>query len=233
MKKTLLAVALATAFIPYHACAEQGDWVIRVRTVEVSPNEHSRLGKTVNQLGLGNIMSPGAELKLDDTVIPKLDISYYFTKHIASELILALGTRHNVKIHGDSAGVIGNQKLGSVNLLPPTMTLQWHFNPDQMFDPYVGIGANYSRMLDRNLRFKSGATASDKIKIDRDSFGLALQAGMDINLESGWIINADVKYIRMDTDVKWKGPLSGNQWTKIDTLDINPWVFGIGIGKRF
>ncbi len=233
MKKTMLALAVAAAFSPQFVFAEEGDWVVRLRAVNVSPNEDSRLGKTVNNLGLGNLMTPSSELKVDSNTIPELDISYYFTKHLAAELILALGTKHDVKVSGDSAGVIGNQNLGEVNLLPPTLTLQWHFNPDQTFDPYVGVGVNYTRMLDRNLKFKSGATAGEKIKIESDSWGMAFQAGVDINLKDGWLLNADVKYIKIDTDVKWKGPLSGGQWTKIDSLDINPWVVGIGIGKRF
>jgi len=233
MKKTLLAVALASALLPNFAFAEEGDWVVRLRAVSVTPNESSKLGQTVNGLGLGQLMTPSADLKVDSNVIPELDISYYITKNIAAELILALGTKHDVKVSGDSFGVIGNQNLGEVNLLPPTLTLQWHFNPDQRFDPYVGLGVNYTSMLDRNLRFKSGATAGDKIKIDSDSWGFVAQAGFDINLDGGWMINADVKYVTIDTDVKWKGPLSGGQWTKIDSLDINPWVFGIGIGKRF
>jgi outer membrane protein len=233
MKKTLLAVALASAFLPSLAFAEAGDWVVRLRAVSVAPNESSKLGQTVNNLGLGQLMTPSADLKVDSNVIPELDISYYITKHIAAELILAIGTKHDVKVSGDSMTNIGNQNLGEVNLLPPTLTLQWHFRPDQKFDPYVGLGVNYTHMLDRNLRFKSGATAGDKIKIDSDSWGFVAQAGFDINLDGGWMINADVKYVTIDTDVKWKGPLSGGQWTKIDSLDINPWVFGVGIGKRF
>jgi len=233
MKKTLLAAALATAFLPNFAFAEEGDWVVRLRAVNVSPNESSKLGQTVNK-NVANVMTPSADLKVDDNVIPELDISYYITKNIAAELILALGTKHDVKVSGDSGGVIGDQNLGEVNLLPPTLTLQWHFRPDQTFDPYIGAGINYTRMLDRNLKFKGGpAVAGDKIKIDSDSWGLVAQAGFDINLKDGWMINADVKYVQIDTDVKMKGAVTGGAWTKIDSLDIDPWVIGIGVGKRF
>lgn len=235
MKKRLLAVSvLAALATPMLAQAEAGDWVVRVRAVNVSPNEDSDLGKMVNQNIAGGLMTPGAELKVSDKVIPELDISYYFTKHIAAELILALGTRHNVSISGDAVGGgVGNQALGSVNLLPPTLTAQWHFNPDQMIDPYVGAGVNYTAFLDRNLRGRAGAIQGQKIKVDSDSWGLALQAGVDINLKDGLLINADVKYISLDTDVKMQNPLAGNAWTKIDSLDINPWVIGFGVGKKF
>ncbi len=233
MKKSIVSMLVATALSPLFAHAEEGDWLVRLRAVNVSPNEDSRLGKTVNNLLGAPVMTPSAELAVSDKIIPELDISYYFTKNIAAELILATGTRHNVSIQGDSAGVVGNQALGSVNLLPPTLTAQWHFNPDQTFDPYVGAGINYTILLDRNLKGSGGAIAGNKIKIEIDSWGPALQAGFDINLKDGWLINADVKYVWLDTDVKLKGAVTGNAWRKIDSLDINPWVIGIGIGKKF
>ena len=231
MKKTMLAVAVAAAVLaPIAAQAEAGDWVVRARAVNVAPNEDSKLGKTVNQ-NVAPVMSAGAELAVSDKVIPELDISYYITKNIAAELILAVGTRHNVSIQKETGAVVPNQDLGSVNLLPPTLTAQWHFNPDQMIDPYVGAGINYTIMLDRNLKVNRGPLAGTKIKIDSDSWGPALQAGVDINLKDGWLINADVKYVWLDTDVKLNTPAGA--WTKIDSLDINPWVVGIGIGKKF
>jgi outer membrane protein len=234
MKKSLLVLAIAAAFAPVLAHAEAGDWVLRARAVNVSPNEDSELGKTVNAVTGGTTMSPGAELAVDDNWIPEVDISYYITKNIAAELILALGTRHDVDVKGDALATVGNQSLGSVNLLPPTLTLQWHFNPDQMVDPYVGAGINYTYMLDKKLSFSSGALAGNDIKIESDSWGYALQAGVDVNLKDGWLINADVKYVTIDTDVKAKlGAGNTGAWTKIDDLDINPWVFGLGIGKKF
>ncbi len=229
MKYSLLVLALATAFAPVLAQAEAGDWVVRARIVDVNPNADSDLGKTVNK-NIAPVMSAGADLSVDNNVIPELDISYYISKNIAAELILALGTRHDVNVKGDSLATVGNQSLGSVNVLPPTLTAQWHFNPDQTFDPYVGVGINYTNMLDRNLKFSRGALTGTKVKVGSDSWGYALQAGLDVNLKDGWLINADVKYVTIGTDVKAN---IGGSWTKIDSLDINPWVIGVGIGKKF
>ena len=214
------SVVLACALMaPLAAMAEAGDWVIRARAVNVSPNESSDLGKYTNALlGAG----AGSKLEVNDQVIPELDISYYVTKNIALELILALGTRHDVSIKG--ANGVASENLGSVNVLPPTLTVQWHFRPDQTFDPYVGAGVNYTRFMDNSLH---SAQLNQDIRVERNSWGPALQAGFDINLKDGWLLNADVKYLWIDTDVKLKdGP-------KIDGLDINPWVVGVGFGKRF
>lgn len=229
MKKSVLVLAIAAVFAPMLAQAEAGDWVVRVRAANVSPNEDSKLGKTVNK-NVANVMSPGAELSVDSHTIPELDISYYITKNIAAELILATGSKHDVSIKGDANATVGNQLLGSVDALPPTLTAQWHFNPDQTIDPYVGAGINYTNFLDKNLNIRQNALAGSKIKVDNDSWGYALQAGVDVNLKDGWLINADVKYVTIDTTVKLK---TASGWTKIDSLDINPWVFGIGIGKKF
>ncbi|MGZ8270347.1 MAG: OmpW/AlkL family protein [Methylophilus sp.] len=232
MKKTLISALIASSLLPMLAHAEAGDWVVRLRAVNISPNEDSKLGKLVNQ-NIAPVMDNGAELKVDSNTIPELDISYYFTKNIATELILATGSKHDVKISKESGATVPNQLLGSIDALPPTLTVQWHFMPDQMFDPYVGAGLNATFMLDRKLNLRQGPLAGQKIRVDRDSFGPAVQAGFDINLKDGWLINADVKYIWLDTDVEMQNPLNGNKWTKIDSLDVNPWVVGIGIGKKF
>lgn len=235
MKNTFISALLACLSLlsAMQVQAEQGDWVIRLRAVNVMPNEDSQLGTTVNELLGSTVMSSGAELGVSDNMIPEIDISYYFTKHLAAELILAVGTEHNVRITDDNLGTIGNQPLGSVDALPPTLTLQWHFNPDELIDPYIGAGINYTLMLDRYARGSRGAIAGNKIKIDRDSWGYALQTGVDINLSDGWLINADLKYIDIDTTVKLRGTATNNLWRKVDSLEIDPWVIGIGIGKRF
>lgn len=234
MKRALfLAIFASLVFLSLQVKAEEGDWVVRLRTVSVNPNEDSRLGTTVNDLLGTTAMSPGAELSVSENTIPEIDISYYFNKHIAAELILAFGTEHNVRIKDDNLSTIGNQSLGSVDALPPTLTLQWHFSPDETFDPYVGAGINYTFMLDRYARGTRGAIAGNKIRIDRDSWGYALQAGLDINLTDDWLINADVKYLGIDTDVELRGAATGNVWRKVDSLDIDPWVIGVGIGKKF
>jgi len=232
MKKSLLVLALAAAFAPTLAQAEAGDWVVRARAANINPNEDSDLGKTVNK-NVAPVMSNGAELKVDSNTILEFDISYYFTKNIAAELILATGSKHDVSVSREPGAVVPNQLLGSVDVLPPTLTVQWHFNPDQTIDPYVGAGINYSAFLDKRLEVRQGPLAGSDIKVENDSWGYALQAGVDINLKDGWLINADVKYISLDTDVKLRNPLAGNAWTKIDDLEINPWVFGLGIGKKF
>ncbi|MDP1595249.1 MAG: OmpW family outer membrane protein [Methylotenera sp.] len=235
MKKSVLVLAIAATFAPVLAQAEAGDWVVRLRATNINPSESSKLGETTDKAALGASAaalygSSTANLEVDSNTIPELDISYYVTKNIALELILALGSKHDVNV--STTGLV-NPKLGEVNLLPPTLTAQWHFMPDQTFDPYVGAGVTYARAMDNGLT--ANATASGNgvhpIRIDRNNWGVALQAGFDINLTDRWLVNFDVKKIWIDTDVKLN--FAGQGYKKIDSLDIDPLVVSVGIGKKF
>ena len=69
--------------------AAQSPWQIRVRGLGVITNDSG----SVNGI-------PGSDLSYSDTVIPELDISYFFTDNIAAELIL--GTTY-ANVHADGA----------------------------------------------------------------------------------------------------------------------------------
>jgi outer membrane protein len=239
MKKSLVFMALLSVFAAQNAQAEAGDWVVRLRATNINPSESSKLGEQTDKTygaGTANLLygSSSANLQVDSNTIPELDISYYVTKNIAFELILALGTKHDVKTSSIGAGLT-DRDLGEVNLLPPTLTAQWHFMPDQTFDPYVGAGVSFVRAMDNGLTAVT-IGGGRPIRIDRSNWGPALQAGFDVNLQDGWLVNFDVKKIWFDTTVKidtqgLAGTASG--YRKIDGLDIDPLVVSIGFGKKF
>jgi outer membrane protein len=238
MKKTVMVLAMAAAFAPTLAMAEAGDIVVRLRATNINPQESSSLGQDTDKAyGAGTAAavygSANANLEVDSNTIPEIDFSYYITKNIAAELILAVGTRHDVSVSG-SGGVLSKRGLGSVNLLPPTLTAQWHFMPDQMFDPYVGAGVSYIRAMDNSLAASVGALKLP-IRIDTSMWGPAIQAGFDVNLQDRWLVNFDVKKIWFDTDVHLNAAAAGLPagYKKIDSLDIDPWVISVGVGKKF
>ncbi|MBW7836415.1 MAG: OmpW family protein [Sphingomonadales bacterium] len=208
LKKTLLsATAIIVAALPFAASAkEAGDLLVRARAIYVAPDESADI-------------SIGGKPAIDNSVMPELDFSYFFTDNIAVELILAV-TPHDVAAKGTA---LGDVDLGDVTLLPPTLTLQYHFMPKEKMSPYVGVGVNYTKFFDADV--PSGGIVTD---IDYDSsFGLALQAGIDYAINDRWLINVDVKKIWINTDV------SINAGAVTADVDIDPWIFGFGVGYRF
>lgn len=184
-------------------------WMLRGRALVVVPQEQA-------SLRAGGVPIVGGDVDISTSVVPELDITYFFTKNIAAELILGV-TPHNVK----GAGALAGTRIGSAWLLPPTLTLQYHFDPIGAFKPYLGAGVNYTVFFDEKA--KGGFTGFDL----KNSFGLALQAGVDIMLDRHWGINLDVKKIFLEPKVKVNGGAVAGK------VRIDPWIFGTGVTYRF
>lgn len=213
MKTLLMACAgaaiLAGAMAPA-AMAGQGDWMFRLRALHVAPDE----GATISPIG--------GSVDIGTSVVPELDITYFFTDRIAVELILGV-TPHDVSAVNTS---LGDVDLGDVWLLPPTLTLQYHFNPDGQVRPYVGAGVNFTHFFNADLPSGSPLTS---ISYD-NSIGFALQAGVDYALNERWFLNFDVKKVWINTDVTVD---AGGLGIVTADVDINPWIIGIGFGWRY
>ena len=192
----------ATAFKPKAA----GDINVRLRGIGVVPTERGDI-KTAGGT------DTGLNTRLGNAYVPEVDVSYFVTENIALELIAAT-TKHDV----DASNGLD---LGSVWLLPPTLTVQYHFAPKERFSPYVGAGINYT------FFYNESKGSANSISYD-DGFGFALQAGIDYAIAGPWSLNIDVKKLWLNTDVKADVGIP----VKAD-VDINPWIFGIGLGYRF
>ena len=157
----------------------------------------------------------GGDASVGDSVTPEFDISYFFTDHVAAELILATA-QHQLNY-------TGNLNLGETMILPPTLTLQYHFTPDKAFSPYVGAGLNYSMFYGED-----NGTGFNDLDVD-GGFGYALQAGFDYWVDDHWGLNLDVKKIWLSVDADLR---LGATSIHAD-VDLDPWVIGTGISYRF
>lgn len=184
-------------------------WMMRLRAIDIVPIASS---STITGLG-------GEVTDISSDIVPELDFSYFFTQNFSAELILATGN-HDVTATGTS---IGDVNLGSVNVLPPTLTFQYHFFKEKMISPYIGAGLNYTAFYDVD----SGPVA-DSIDYS-NSFGPALQVGLDVNINEHWSINLDVKQLFIQTDATVN--VGSDSYTT--NVNVNPTVYGAGIGYRF
>lgn len=218
MKKTLLAAALASA-VAAPAFAQtapaQSPWQIRVRAVNLGFENKSEAGSGI----LTPAQLPSNAVRANDKTIPEVDITYFFTKNIAAELVLTVPQRHRVNIvNGPLA-----EGIGSFKHLPPTLLLQYHFLPDAQFRPYIGAGINYTKISSVNL-FSN--IAGQRLTLDGSSTGASFQVGMDIPITRNVLFNVDVKKTYIDTDIKINGG-------KVSKLELNPLMVGVGLGYRF
>lgn len=215
--RKIVAILLAVMAISFSGNAQEKDmddsknfskWQIRVRGLVVTPDESA------------TIQAIGGDVDISTTFVPEVDITYFFTENWAAELILAT-TKHDVKAVSTAAGDID---LGHVWLLPPTLTVQYHFTGGTLV-PYLGTGINYTIFYGVD----EGPVAND---VDYDSsFGFAFQGGVDISLDENWFLNADVKKVFLTTDATINATSALGATVGAD-VDINPWIFGFGIGRK-
>lgn len=216
MRTHLLALAVMAATSASPALAEKGDVLIRLRAITVQPNE--TVGPVLPSF-------PTSSGSITNSYAPEIDFSYFVTDHIAFELIAAT-VKHTVK-GGNTLAAVG--PLASTWVLPPTLTVQYHFAPGAKLRPYVGAGVNwtlfYSEKASPELNRAIGNT---NVNLS-NSWGFAVQAGVDVDIGKNLFLNLDAKYIDMGSRARL------TTGAAVNTLNaqINPFVLGIGLGKRF
>jgi outer membrane protein len=210
--KSALAAALAGGLLAGVAQAyEAGNWLFRIGAYGVFPESDN----------LNNVPgTAGATLDVDDGYSLGFNFTYMVNPNIGIELLLALPFNHDIKLTGSPLPINGT--VADTDQLPPTLSVQYHFTPESSVRPYLGIGLNYTTFFNESTK---GALEGTSLKLD-DSWGVAGQLGIDIDVAPNWFVNADLRYIGISTDAKLNG-------VGIGTVDINPWVVGLTVGTRF
>ncbi|HQT81691.1 MAG: hypothetical protein B7Z60_05665 [Ferrovum sp. 37-45-19] len=204
IKKTVL-VFLMTSFGVSTALAEQQGttpWLVRLRLLDIATQKS-------NDTGLAG-GAPSDSIQVGGRMQPDVDVTYFFTPHWATELVLSYPVSHSVSLSG------GN--IGSFQELPPTLNAQYHFDSMGKFTPYLGAGVTYMRTFNTSL--VSG------LSLTQNNFGPDVEAGVDYALDQHWSLNADIKQVFINV-----GVTNGAGGTF--NLHPNPTLIGVGVGYHF
>ena len=197
--KILLAgIALSMGFAGTANAFEPGDWLVRVGASYVNPASDN-----------SDIVSVESDTSVS------LNFTYMMTDVWGLELLAAVPFKHDIEL-------LDGTKVGSTKHLPPTLSIQYHFMSTENFQPYVGLGLNYTNFFSE----KTTGPLEDLDLSLGDSWGLAGQIGFDVLFNDDWFFNLDVRYIDIDTKARVAGDSIGK-------VEIDPWVFGGHIGYRF
>ena len=195
-----LAAVAAAALSLQPAFADESPWLVRVRALH---------------LDSANKDSTGLGLAIDNKTFPEVDISYFVTPHIAAELVLTYPQKHGIFSNGT--------EIGSLKHLPPTLVLQYHFNPAGGVRPYIGAGVNYTHFS--NVKFAPAVQAALQPSIKRNSWGLALQVGADVELSKNLYLNFDLKKVQLGTTIYAADAEAGK-------FKVDPVLASVGLGWR-
>ncbi len=208
MGKPNLYAALTWATVAWFVASsaavaeELSPWLVRVRLLDVVTERNNTAGG-----GVGS-----DTLKVSDQVQPEVDVTYFFTKNIAAELVATYPVSHSINLSGSD--------IGGLKELPPTLNLQYHFDPLGKLTPYVGAGVTYMRTWDSRA-------AAGTLTTSQSNWGGDLQVGLDYAIDQHWSFNVDVKKVWISADVQTVGGAT------VLTANINPLLAGIGVGYHF
>lgn len=246
MKKSILAASLLaiTLAAPLVQAHKAGDIIIRAGAITVDPHEKS--GNVYIDRGVLAGSSIHGKATLDSDTQLGLNFAYMITDHIGVELLGATPFTHNVHVKDTNLGIPGvntvaNGKLGQVTHLPPTLSLVYYpLDASWAFQPYVGLGINYTWFYHSSLsnQAKYGTAKYSNFHV-RNTWGWAGQIGADYMITDNIMLNAQIRYIDIDTqatvDVNGlyqAGIATGTSRARVN-LDVNPWVYMVGIGYKF
>ena len=208
IKSLVAAMAAVASLAPIaaQAQAQENPWMVRVRAVDLL-FQNGQSGSVAD-----------LNVKAKNQWIPEFDVSYFFTKNIAAELVLTWPQQVNI-----TAGQ-GNTNIGKITALPPSLLAQYHFTDLGAFKPYVGAGVNYTIFGNR----QNFPALGNQVQVEPSSFGVVGQIGADYMFDKNWGLNVDVKYATMATNVQL---VAGG--ANLGKLTLNPWMPAVGVTYKF
>jgi outer membrane protein len=228
--KTIASLLFAASAAPALA-----SWSVNVGAISVLPQDSSSHLNVVETVA--GLPANSTEVAVDNNTQLGITVDYQLTKNWTIELIAATPFKHDVQVKGSA---IDGLPLGSTKHLPPTLLAQYHFDlGDSRFDPFVGLGLNYTNFFQEDVSGELVSTlqalnvtdANDRVELKlKDSWGLAMQAGVNVKLADQW--SAHLMLSKMDIDTEGRVLVNGTSIQSVD-VTIDPYVWMIGARYSF
>lgn len=236
LTSSILALSVAAPTVLAH---QAGDMIVRAGVVTVTTGE-STSGVVVDRSSVAAVPAGtdlGGQATLNNNTQLGLNFAYMVTDKVAVELLGASPFEHDVAIKGTKGTNAVDGALGKVKHLPPTLSaVYFPMDAGSAFQPYVGVGVNYTWFFDEKVT--SGAKAGNNaagfpltnLKV-KNSWGWAAQVGADYMLTENIMLNGQIRYIDIDTEAT-VDVAGGAAHAKVD-VNIKPVVYMVGLGYKF
>lgn len=227
LSASLFAVALAAPLAHAH---EAGDIIVRAGAITVNPEADSSSVK-VDQGPLSGTNLGGKATMSSDTQLG-LNFAYMLTNNIGIELLAASPFEHDVKLKGTALSA-ANGKLGTLKHLPPTLSVVYYpLEATSPFQPYIGGGINYTWIYDEHVSSEAQSNGFSNFKA-KNSWGLAWQVGADYMLTDNIMLNAQLRYIDINTRATVENNAVAPGTRAKVNVDVDPFVYMVGLGYKF
>ena len=222
MKKNLFCLAALAVFANGVAQAQAvGSFTVRLGATAIRPVVSS-----------GDLSVPsfaGTQVDINNASQVTAGIFYMLSENIGIDLPLSIPFKHEIS----GAGAIeGTGKLSDVKALPITVLAQYRFGaPSSMLRPFVGAGVTYAVFSDTKATavlssITGGSPTKPTTMSMKNSFGPAVQLGVDMKFMERWSLNLSATKVMLKTT----GTLSTGQTIEVE---LNPLAYSFGVGYTF
>jgi outer membrane protein len=207
----ILAAALACGL--GSGVAQAQDNVVKAGIIYYTTNS-----STTGIQGIG--IPPGADAETGNAVTAVFVYERTLTPNIGIELVLGIPPT----IEADATGTVaflGNNILSAKNVAP-TLLVNYYFGaPGDTWRPYLGAGINWTRFVDIQ------STLAPHVEMS-DSWGLAVQAGINYAVNKQWGLFASVARVDVKSDL-----VAVASTVLTTTIDFKPVTYTFGAYYRF
>lgn len=218
MKKIVLFIAIVVMFAAAPAAAQS---------------------RSVDVIGFASWVDLSGDTTLEEANgIDDLDIDFEGDMGYGVGINVFLGNRFsaefaasavNVEVNAAPGGPVSPFLAGELEMIPLTGTLQFHFAPNSRIDPYIGAGVAYV-LFDE----VEGGEDLEDIDVDaiefEDDYGFVANAGIDIGLTDMIALNADAKYVPVESSARARFATGPGEFADIE---VNPLILSAGLRLRF
>jgi outer membrane protein len=216
--RSSVATLLLAASLP--ALADTTNWFLRTGPASVQFNASSTL--EVNGAAF-----PGAQSLVSNNTALAFELGYAATQDLAVRLAFGLPPTTTLTAGGALQSLVPplTGTLGTVTYGPVVLTATYSFGAPGTVRPYVGAGASYLKV------FSTGDADLAGLKVD-SAWGAAVQAGVDVPLDTNWSLFLDVRKIFVKTSATGTVPALGGP-PVLASVNLDPVVIHAGVGYRF
>jgi outer membrane protein len=218
----MLAFGLATAAVLASGAAQAQNNVFKFGVTRYDTHSSTN-GLTATP----PVLPAGSDAETTDATTVIFVYERTLTPNIGAEIVLGIPPTIKANATGPISGL---GEILSAKNVSPTLLFNYYFGqPGDVWRPYLGAGINYTRFTDVKSTLQT-----TKLEMS-DSWGLALQAGVNYAVDKQWGLFASVARVDTKSDVEATATIPGvpvpvNIKT---TVDFAPWTYSFGVTFKF
>jgi outer membrane protein len=212
-----MIIALGAGFACHDVHAQDGgNWFIRGGFAYADFHASATVAIAGQQV-------PGGSATVRHNIGFAFETGYYVAPDWS--VALTLGAPPTAKIYGD--GTLTNAgELAEASYGPAILALQYHLPTRSRFQPYVGLGANYT------LITHNRDAAIQHVHVDNGT-GVAVQAGVEYRLSSRYALFVDAKKIWVGVDARGFAQTPTGLAPATSHVTLNPVIWNMGMSFHF